>query len=120
MDLNTEHLRFNNGGLAGLYRLDTSKVTGIDLWAKLDMVINEYVKIHPNEMKMLVYENKAIGNSRMNSLASNKNKTVRWGASLPPALMFKLEEVEPMLFSSKKLFNSFLKRYKGLRICQSV
>lgn len=116
-----EHLRYDKmGGLAGLYRLDPSKAEGIDVWAKIDDVIRAYTKIHPNEMQMLVMENQYISKTRRTESASSKSKSLRWGASIPPALLFNLEVVEPNLFFDKKLFHKFLRKYKGFRICKTV
>ena len=121
--MSEEHLVFDKDGkMAGLWDIDSYSVNGVDLWDKLDQIVGAYVKVHPIEMEILVRENKAISQSRMDNhqIVKKGGSMLRWGASLPPALMFKLEQVEPMLFSNKKLFHKFLNKYKGFRICKSV
>lgn len=120
--LASEHWRLNNKGqLAGVWHINAEKAEGVDIWQKIDRVINEYTKIHPNEMRMLVLENKFISDTRKNDYASSGGTAkLRWGASIPPGLFFKLQIIEPTLFENRRLFNRFLKRYKGLRICKKV
>ncbi len=123
-NIHKEHLNIGEDGkLKGLYRLDTSKVKGIDIWAKLDQVINDYAKIHKWEMIECVTANAAT----MKTMLREDGRTgrrdlanLRYGCDIPVALMFKLEQVEPELFSNKKLFHKFLNKYKGFRVCQKV
>lgn len=117
--LEQEHWNLDpEGNLKGVWALNTDNATG-GRWAMIDQVIREYTQLHPSEMEMLVYENKAISDSR-NAHAASENKSIRWGISVPAGLLFALERVEPMLFVEKPLYHEFLKRYKGLRICKVV
>ena len=111
-----------SGELLGIWDINAYAANGADIWDKIDEVIREYAKVHTMEMEILIRENANISNSRKNDLAmSGKNDIrLRWGASIPPGLLFKLEQIEPMLFSNKKLFHKFLKKYKGFRICKTV
>lgn len=120
--LNHEHWDLDKAGkFAGLWDINAQEVTGADLWQKLDRVISEYSKIHPNEMRMIVVENKMISDSRRSDTQAIKSGTgLRWGISIPPALLFKLEMVEPELFRTKKLYHGFMRRYPGFRICKNV
>jgi hypothetical protein len=118
--MDNEHLRFGKDGkLAGLYALNLDNLTG-DIWTKIDQIIHEYARIHPNEMKLLVIENKIISSNRINETASNKSKSIRWGASIPVALMFKLQLAVPELLENKAIFHQFLKKYKGFAICKKI
>lgn len=105
---------------SGVLYVDTKKFSHQGVWERIDEVIRDYSEIHPNEMRMLVLENRMISEERKNGFASTGNKSMRWGASVPPGLMFKLETVEPRLFADKHLFHAFLRKYKGFRICKVV
>lgn len=120
--MNQEHLKYNKQGkFEGLYSINALKAEGVDFWQKIDRVIEAYAMLFPNEIRMLVYENKKISDSRKNDFASVKGgSNLRWGASIPPALMFKLECVCPTLFDDKRLFHKFIKRYRGFSICKKV
>lgn len=120
MDTNYEHHIYNKeGDLKALKVIDTAKTTG-DRWERIDQTIKDYITLHPNEMRMLVMENKAISNSRLNDYASDKSKSIRFGASVPFGLMVLLEQIEPFLFTEKELFYRFIKKYKGFKICKTV
>ena len=110
------------GDLLGIWDINAYAASGADLWDKIDYVIKEYAKVHRLELEIVIRENAAISKSRQNDLAmSHKGGLrLRWGASIPPGLLFKLEQIEPMLFSNKKLFHKFLKKYKGFRICKTI
>lgn len=115
-----EHLEIKNGQIKGLYMIDPTKVNKKEFWQNIDDIVGDYAKIHPDEMTMLVYENKAIADQRLKNTGASKSGSIRWGASIPAALMFKLEAFEPMLFTDKSLFHKFLKKYKGFRTCKVV
>jgi len=115
----SEHIKQLNGEIQGVYHVDTDNISG-SLWEMIDKVIESYSKINPEEIKAYVAQNQKIKNSRLTAFASSKENTLRFGASLPVALMFKLEKIEPELFTDKKLFNQFIKRYKGFTICKII
>lgn len=113
-----EHWRVSNEGNFGLLDINTKKVYGDNLWTKVEMVIQAYAKVHPQEIREQIEQNSQIVNTRKNDFAV-KGK-LRWGLSMPVGLLFKIEQVEPNMFSNKKLMNEFMKRYKGFRVCQRV
>lgn len=122
MKHNTEHLNLDKKGkILGLWDIDTSELTGAR-WDKVQQVIEAYAKVHRLEMELLVRENAEISESQANTFgsANNGGNRLRWGANIPPGLMFKLEQAEPLLFSDKAIFHTFLKKYKGLRVCKTV
>jgi hypothetical protein len=109
-----------DGDVSGLYNLNPLAITGGSLWDKVKVLVEEYTRLHPQEMQLHIMETKAISESRRNATASSKDKSIRWGCSIPVGLMFKLEVLAPDLFSDKKNYYGFLKRYPGFRICKSV
>ena len=117
----TEHINLDEKGkVLGLWDIVTDKLTG-ERWDKIQAVIEAYATVHKLEMEILVRENAEIMNSRANELAlAGGGNRLRWGANIPPGLMFKLEQIEPMLFADKTLFHKFLKKYKGFRVCKTV
>ena len=120
MDITSEHWNVKNGELKGLWTVNTDAIKGDDLWSKLDAVIYAYTKLHPMEMEAVVRQNGWEVQTRMNEHGSTKNKSLRYSLSMPVALMFKCEAIEPNIFNNKKLLHGFMKRYKGLRVCESV
>jgi len=123
-NIHNEHLKLGgDGNLDGLFALDINKFKGGDLWDKIHMVMSEYYILHPNEIRETVSRNTELRNTRANDFASVKgknNSSMRWLLNIPAALMFKLEEVEPRLFSDKKFLHKFTKKYKGLAICKRM
>lgn len=119
-----EHWNLQDGKLLGVYSVDPTKAQGVDIWQKFDEVIAAYTRLHPTEMELHIREVAAIRKNRLNEFASNKDHSMRWGCSIPAALMFKLELVEPELFANtprgKRIFNQFLRKYKGFRVCNIV
>jgi len=119
--IENEHHVYDSKGLnVGLLNIDVTKLEGIDLWAKIDTLLVEYSKVFPNELRMLLIENAAKRQEARTSNAESKDKTMRWGASIPPALYWKLQALEPTIFTDKKLFIKFLNRYKGFRIAKKI
>lgn len=118
-----EHLNLDKkGDLLGLWDIDVKKATGLDMWDKIQSVIEAYAKVHSLEMEILVRQNLELSRTRKNSMALTEEggNRLRWGMNIPHGLMFKLELLEPMLFSDKKLYHKFLKKYKGFRVCETV
>lgn len=73
----------------------------------------------------LIQENKMIRETRANQYASNKDKTMRWGLSMPPRLMHDLEEYcinslkEPFLDTPEEML-SFAKQFPQFRTCEVI
>ena len=84
-----------------------------DTWSKVDSVIKTYKELHKNdnEWKLWLKDVNRIRQTRKNEYSSNKDKSIRFGITIPPQLMFEIEVVEPDMFSNKKLFSRFMKHY---------
>lgn len=121
-NLELEHHVENSAGQdVGFLHIDVKNIEGIDLWQKIDRLLVEYTKVFPNEMRVHLWENQQIRRTRKDQYASLRtNSGMRWGASIPPGLYFKLQELEPMLFAEKKLFRKFMKRYRGFTIPEKI
>lgn len=117
-----QHLDIDKeGNLKGLWNIDVKKVTGGSIWDKIQTVVEAYAKIHSLEIEITIRENAKLTDTRKNDLASTEGGSrLRWGVNIPAGLLFKLELVEPELFTDKKLYHKFLKKYKGFRVCKTV
>lgn len=98
--------------------INAKNAHGDNVWTKVEMVIQAYARVHPQEIKDTVSDNARRVAMMKNDFGSG-NK-LRFGVSIPHGLLFKLQNVEPKLFTDKKLMNEFMKRYKGFRVCQKV
>jgi hypothetical protein len=114
-----EHIVRNpDGTFKGVYVVNVAQHT--ENWDAVDEAIREYTQIHPMETQAIVVQNAAIRNSNYTKFGSNKGKTMRHGASLPPGLYFKLQQIMPDLFTNKRKLHHFMKVYKGFRTCDTV
>jgi hypothetical protein len=115
-----EHWNEKNGRLLGLWAVDATKARGVDIWDRVDEVVASYTALHPLQIEKTVRENIKLKEIQMNEFASTGSKSLRWGAEIPPGLLFKIEAIAPQIFREKTLFHKFLKRYPGFAICQTV
>lgn len=116
-----EHHVFDYTGKdVGLLIIDPFNIQGVDIWQKIDRLITEYSQVHPHEMYMVLYENGLKRREIKNRYASNKSRTMRLGASIPPGLYFKINQLAPEILNEKRLFRQFLRRYKGFRIPEVI
>lgn len=120
MDLYEHHKVDDKGVLKGVYVIDTTKTQSSDMWGKIDEVVGAYASLHKIEVELLIRQNAEKVKAQMNQYGSNKDKSMRWGASIPAALLFRLQMIFPEVFTDRNLFNKFLKRYKGFRVCNKV
>lgn len=116
----SEHLDIQDGQFKGLWNINPENAKGSDMWARMEDIISSYTKVHPLEMELQVRANAERMKTQLNDFGSNASKNIRWGASLPIGLMLKLQAVYPEVFEEPKLFNLFLKKYKGFRVCNKV
>lgn len=88
---------------------------------------NPQVGRHLDHVKGIIKQNAELRKERANDFASNKEKTLRWGISLPPYLFREWEEVfqrtqGEKLFRTdknyKKDFKQFIKEFKQFAICK--
>ncbi len=115
-----EHWKLRDGNFEGLYKINPEYAKGVDMWAKLDEIINAYVNLHPIEMELQVRANAERIKTQFNDYGSNASKNIRFGASIPAGLMFMINQVYPEVFTDNKLFHKFLKRYKGFRVSKTI
>lgn len=120
MDTDTEHIIYKDRKFHGLRFVDTDKITGLDIWSKVDQVMKEYTELHPNEVWLHLQTLKGIRDSRFNDTGSTRSKSLRWGLSLPMGMAFKIQALEPDFFERKDRVHKFMKRYKGFRACKNV
>lgn len=120
MDTTQEHLDIEDGNFKGLWNINPFAAKGADMWQRMDEIINAYTKLHPVEMELQVRANAVRVKTQLNDLGTTESKSIRYGASIPTGLMLKLQTIYPEVFTERNLFNQFLKRYKGLRVCQKV
>jgi hypothetical protein len=113
-----EHWRSDREGNFGLMDIDVSNSYGTNTWNKIEMVIQAYTKVHPQEIKEIVMDNAMIAQTLKNEYG--KSKKLRYSVRIPAGLLFKLEQVEPKLFANKNMLNQFMNKYKGFRVCQKV
>jgi hypothetical protein len=113
-----EHWRSDREGNFGLMDIDVTNAYGNNTWKKIEMVIQAYSKVHPEEIKEIVHDNAYIAQTQKNEFA--KAGKMRYSVRIPAGLLFKLEQVEPKLFANKKMLNQFMEKYKGFRVCQKV
>lgn len=120
MELYEHHKVDDKGKLKGLFVIDPTKTQSSDMWGKIDEIVGAYASLHKLEVELLVRQNAEKTKTQLNKYGATKNKDIRWGASIPAALLFRLQMVYPEVFTEKNLFNKFLRRYKGFRVCNTV
>lgn len=108
----------NNGDIEGIFRVDTKNVRGVDLWARVDAIIQSYVRIHPREIAAQLEMNRERNEVQKNDYGSGAE--IRIGVSIPVGLLIDLERIEPALFSNKNLFHKFMEKYPGFRVPNKV
>jgi len=112
--IKNEHWRFKNNSF-GLFRVDAKNTVG---WDKVSQIVECYIKVHPNEMREQIESNKMVSETRKNRFASGQR--MRFASSLPVGLVQTLERAEPKLFTDKKLFHQFLKKYPQFKTCKTL
>lgn len=116
-----EHIEWDEkGDVAGVHTIDVKEVDGVDKWDKIEKIITEYVKLHPNYMRLFLHENKKERQRQANKYASTEDRQLRYGIAIPPGLMYTLQEFEPNLFNNDTLRHTFMKKFKGFTICDVV
>ncbi len=115
-----EHLDIKDGNFNGLWAIKGEYATGADMWEKITNIIEAYAKLHPLEMELQVRANAKRTTEQLNQYGSNHTKNIRLGLSMPVGLMFSIQSVYPEVFENDKLLTKFMKKFKGLRICQTV
>lgn len=88
-------------------------------WKMLDVMMKDYTQVHPQEMRDLLIENKAIRESMLNEHASGKTG-LRWGFRLPPGLVRLIDRRFPGFLVEKRNIHKFMERYQAFRVCEIV
>lgn len=113
-----EHLKLSTPQELKLLKVESDKFIHDDLWSRVDEIIMDYAKVHPIEMEIIVRENALIAASQFNKHGVSKEKggsELRHHVRMPVALFRVLEAFCPELFSDRRNYHKFMKRYKGLR-----
>ena len=87
------------------------------MWKTIDQLMNDYMKVHPQEMRAILIENKALRESMTNDHASSK-EGMRWGFRLPPGLVRLIERRFREIFTDRRNVHKFMARYPGYRVAE--
>lgn len=90
------------------------------MWDVVEGLIQDYTKLHPEEMRLVLESNKYIRSTRRNRLASSKSGSMRWGMSIPAGLDILIRKYYPEVLSEKKRYHQFMRKFPGFRICEVV
>jgi hypothetical protein len=120
MNTETEHWDMKNGDLAGVWAINPLEAKGADMWQIVEEIVMAYVKLHPLEVEFVVRSNKQEVETKANDFGSTENESLRWSASLPAGLMFKIQQVYPEIFTDKTLYHKFLKKHPGFLVCKTI
>ena len=82
---------------------------------------NPYLSTNWEITQQVIKQNKEIRKTRLNDLASTKNKTLRWGVSLPPKLYHDLncyfkQGANESLFKNRDDVREFAKEFKPFQV----
>ena len=121
MKQKVNHMVFENNDLAGLWTIDVDKIKkhNKDYWKCVDIIIEMYCDLHPDEMTYLKVAN-ATERDETNTHGANKSGSMRQAISLPISLLYTLKDFDNRIFSDKKKLHTFMKRYPALRTRNEV
>lgn len=86
---------------------------------------NPHLGTNEQFIKLIIEQNKITRMTRSNEFAETKDKSMRWGMSMPPRFFkdlckaFKLTYAED-LFRDEKDMNAFLRKFPQFRTCDRV
>lgn len=86
---------------------------------------NPQIGRHIDHVKGIIKQNKELQKERKNEIASNKNKSMRWGISIPPYFfrewetVFKRTQGEKLLGDNKDL-HKFMKEFPAFKIAKKI
>ena len=98
------------------------KNCGSEVWQCCE---NPQIGNNKDHTYALIQQNKKITQTRQNELASNKDKSMRLGLSLPPRLYQDLDSYfkktyDEKLFNTPKEMREFMKRFPAFRIAEKI
>ena len=98
-----------------------TSVGKVDRWAIIDELIRDYTKVHPYEVGAVVEANKML-KSRLFDTKYGKGKetNLRHAMDMPVGLTILLKQNFPDLFSDKKNFHKFCRKYKGFTVPDKI
>lgn len=88
-------------------------------WKMIDTILHDYTKVHPKEIRDILFENKAIRESMLNEYGSSK-QGLRWGFRMPPALVRIIDRRFPDFLTNRSNIHNFMERYPAFRVCETV
>lgn len=88
-------------------------------WKIVEQLVNDYMKVHPQEMRDILIENKALRESMANEHGSSK-EGIRWGFRLPPGLVRTIERRFSGIFTEKRNIHKFMERFPGFRVAETT
>lgn len=112
-----EHLKLSTEDTLRIQTVDLNSFAHLDFWSKVDEIIEDYTKIHPMEMEIIVRQNKQIAEGQFHKHGAQQkgsNTELRHRLRMPADLMTLLSTFAPELFETKVNYHKFMKRYKGL------
>lgn len=122
--IGSEHLRFENGVFKGLYTISAQKAREVygesRLWEGVEHIIQDYTRVHPEEMAEQYIYNDITRTTNLNKYGSADSKAYRHALELPIGLHQVLGEYHPALFTDRAKLNKFMKKYPRLCACSSV
>ena len=88
------------------------------MWDTIEGLIQDYTRVHPEEMKLFMKANIYNRQTRKNAFASTTNKSLRWGMSMPVGLDILIRRWYPEVFNTKKSYHTFMRKFPGFRVCE--
>lgn len=90
------------------------------MWDTIEGVVQDYTRLHPEEMRLFMAANKHARDTRLNQFGSSQSKSVRWGMSMPTGLDVLIKKYYPEVLSTKKTYTQFMRKFPGFRVCEVV
>ncbi len=90
------------------------------MWDTIEGLIQDYTKLHPEEMRLFMKANAHARDTRLNQFGSSQSKSIRWGMSMPAGLDVLIKKYYPEVLSTKKTYLQFMRKFPGFRVCEIV
>lgn len=90
------------------------------MWDTIEGLVQDYAKLHPEEMRLFMEANKYIRETRRDKFARSKGGSMRWGMSMPSGLDILIKKYYPEVLSEKKTYLQFMRKFPGFRVCEVV
>jgi len=118
-DTRYEHLKYDKGKMY-VGKVDTAKAMGVgehDYWGRVDHIIQEYARLHPQEVSEALDYCRWQRDNAYNDFGVNvedSNSTMRLGIGLPNGLLIALMTFDPeFLENDGNKLSKFRKRFPG-------